>query len=131
MPHNPIHGRAGFAGASEGGGSAMTKEATRKAAESLRDSFLTWAAIIDDLLSSDAPDPHSVDPKPHGVVAATEEVAVHVIEAMGRPLSTKALLPIIQQEIPVGGKSPLSTLSARLSSAKRLFRVPEGWAVKP
>ncbi len=104
---------------------------TREAAENLREMFLLWASIIDDLLSEDAPERRSVDHKQQGIVAATEEAAVRVIEAMHRPLSTRALLPIIEQEIPVGGKNKLSTLSARLSSAKRLFRVPEGWAVKP
>jgi hypothetical protein len=114
-------------------GAANGMEAMKDDAEKLRDQFLTWAAIIDDLLSGEAPSHRSVDPVPKpqtGIVAATEEIAVHVIEAMGKPMSTRELLPIVSQHITVAGKVPLSTLSARLSGSKRLVRTRDGWDVK-
>lgn len=114
-----------------------TDEEILTRARRLREALLDAALVVDRLISISTPHGSKNHPSidyaspPHGgVVAATEEIAVHVIEAVGRPLTTRALLPLVEAEIPVGGKSPLSTLSARLSSAKRLFRVPEGWQVR-
>jgi hypothetical protein len=110
----------------------MTKDQdTIERAKRLREALLDAALVVDSLIAMCGPQEASQPPPSGGVVAATEEIAVHVIEAVGKPLTTRALLPLVQEQIPVAGKNPLSTLSARLSSAKRLFRVPEGWAVKP
>ena len=108
----------------------MTEDIMERA-KRLREALFEAAVTIDSLIALCGSQEASVGTVERGgVVAATEEIAVHVIEAVGRPLTTRALLPLVEAEIPVGGKSPLSTLSARLSSAKRLVRVPEGWQVR-
>lgn len=62
----------------------------------------------------------------------TQEAATAAIREAGRPLPTRELLTALERRgVPVGGKDPASTLSARLSRAPGLINVrPHGWDVK-
>lgn len=62
----------------------------------------------------------------------TQEAAVRLITEAGHPLSTRELLLSLEaRDVPVGGKDPASTLSARLSRSPQLINVrPHGWTLK-
>ena len=62
----------------------------------------------------------------------TQEAAVRLITEAGHPLSTRELLLGLElRDVPVGGKDPASTLSARLSRSPALINVrPHGWTLK-
>jgi hypothetical protein len=71
-------------------------------------------------------------PAPSGeVMLQTARVAREVIQAIGRPVTTREMLSEFQKRaIPVGGRDPLATLSARLSRTPDLEnRRPFGWAI--
>jgi len=65
-------------------------------------------------------------------LADTERAAVAAIQNAGKALKTPELLAALQEAgIEVGGKDPLSTLSARLSRAESLENIrPHGWRLR-
>jgi hypothetical protein len=71
-------------------------------------------------------------PAPTGTISDTEREAANVIRELQRPVSTRDLLTMLMQRgIEVGGKDPLSTLSARLSRAPTLAnKRGEGWIMR-
>lgn len=52
-----------------------------------------------------------------GSGSETLQAVIDILNARGEPMATRELLPLVQAKgIEVGGKSPLATLSARISS---------------
>ncbi len=52
-----------------------------------------------------------------GSGSETLRAVIEILQAKGEPMATRDLLPLVQAKgIEVGGKSPLATLSARISS---------------
>jgi hypothetical protein len=66
-----------------------------------------------------------------GAGADTVAAAVEILRDCGHPLPTRELLPmIVNRGIEVGGKSPIATLSARLSGAKGVLQMSAGrWSL--
>jgi len=123
-------------------------------ATDLREKFLDWASLIDELIQSadcipdlspsQVPDPvHAPAPSPHpqprggpiqdtrqdgGVTlgAMTEAAALSVLRKH-EPASTREIYAAIRRQVPISGKNPLSTLSSRLSISRRIRRGPDGW----
>ncbi len=94
------------------------------------DAFLEMAAE----LAGDELDPQPVgrtmsrrQPAARGVSADTVLAALEIVQGHG-PQATRDLLPlIVARGIPVGGKSEIATLSARLSTTgKGMIRMSEG-----
>lgn len=67
-----------------------------------------------------------------GKMFETEDAAVAIIRAAGRPVPTREMLELLAARgIAVGGQDEASTLSARLSRSPRLVNVrPYGWNVR-
>lgn len=65
-------------------------------------------------------------------LAMTEQRAVQLINEAGRAMHTRELLKKMEEGgLPVGGKNPIATLSARLSRAKKLYNTRiDGWAIR-
>ena len=60
------------------------------------------------------------------ILAAVEQI----IESSGSPMMPKDLIPALEQRgLRIGGKSPASTLSAKLSQSSRFEREKNGWIV--
>jgi hypothetical protein len=81
---------------------------------------------------ADSPPPERTVSRPRhmaarGVGADTVAAALEIVRRHG-PLATRALLPLITARgIPIGGKSEIATLSARLStSGKGIIRMSAG-----
>ncbi|MGQ0564688.1 MAG: hypothetical protein ACT4OK_06415 [Gemmobacter sp.] len=67
-----------------------------------------------------------------GALAETETYVVSILASTGKPLNTRELLhALAAQGYKVGGKEPVSTLSARLSRAPKLQNISgKGWWIK-
>lgn len=71
--------------------------------------------VMSDAAKADAPVGRS-RAAPTGSGTETLKAVVDILRERGRPMSTRDLLPLVQAKgIQVGGKSPLATLSARIS----------------
>jgi hypothetical protein len=125
----------------------MSNHDPRSNAISRRDQALAEAnrwekflAMLDELEGAVAPSqPQSparpITPNPPaqtGILDATERAAIQIITKAGRPVPTRDLLVGLDElGIRIGGKEPLSTLSARLSRATGLENVrPYGWQLR-
>ena len=67
-----------------------------------------------------------------GALAETEAAVVAILTATGHPMPTRDLQPALAERgIEIGGKDPISTLSARLSRAPQLVNIRQrGWWIK-
>lgn len=67
-----------------------------------------------------------------GTMQETEDAAIAILTEAGTPMPTrKMLVALAARGIVIGGKQPVSTLSARLSRAPRLVNIrPDGWWIK-
>lgn len=80
---------------------------------------------VSDAVKADAPIQKLRAPN-SGSGSATLQAVVEVLKEQGRPLAIRELLPLVLAKgIEVGGKSPLATLSARISQ-KGVVEVREG-----
>lgn len=80
-----------------------------------------------DSAKADAPAKRKVS-APTGSGSETVRAVVDILRERGRPLSTRELLPLVQAKgIEVGGKSPLATLSARISQKGKVEVINGLW----
>jgi hypothetical protein len=95
------------------------------------DTFLAMAADLarddDQPRQAERVPRSSRQPARRGAGADTVTAAIAILRERGHPLPTRELLPlIVQHGIEVGGKSPIATLSARLSGAKGVLQMSAG-----
>lgn len=92
-------------------------------AEQLRETLLDLAALLDDLIAQ-APERaiqplHATSGTTLGSI--TEQAALEALR-QHEPASTKEIYEAIHDRVPIGGRNPHSTLSARLSMSRRIKR---------
>lgn len=97
-------------------------------AEQLRETLLDIAALLDDLIAQAPEKPLQLVQPPDGstIGSITEQAALEALR-QHEPASTKEIYEAIHDAVPIGGKNPHSTLSARLSMSRRIKRGRGGW----
>jgi hypothetical protein len=96
-------------------------------AAALRDHYLDLAALLDDLIQYCPPPDVGVVVPDGSIRAATEAAVSEYLASDHEPATTREIYAAVSPRIPIGGKNPLSTLSARLSGSPAFTRGDGGW----
>lgn len=66
-------------------------------------------------------------PAAGSIMDATRTAVAKILDAIGEPVETRDLVPLVKEEdVPIGGKDDIATLSARLSNSGEQFRLHKG-----